>query len=282
MKTKWIWFLFIVFLFSLNGFAEEGVPCHESPQNAPSAPSTSSDSSPSNSPVSVPPSTGPVTGEPTNVKDQMGLTLNPPSGGTGGSATDPNLVGVGLPKVDNFGLIYGNDIAAKYLRLWQQMVQMKAKENADINEKVRRATWEKNSGLGHAREQFNKSRDQFLEELKEERAANDVYDKAVGEMSEWDMKKWTTEARQTNAEVGSKEWYDTIEENIKLDKQKPDMVKAMEKGWDKVLEARDGKEQARHNMQADLKRIDAAMDQYRGMEARYDATQHAPIPQPQR
>ncbi|MDP2600678.1 MAG: hypothetical protein Q8P84_08120 [Deltaproteobacteria bacterium] len=211
----------------------------------------------------------------------MGLTLNPPGGGKGGSATDPNLVGVGLPKVTNFGLIYGNDIAAKYLQMWQRMVQIKARENADINEKVRRATWEKNSGLEHAREQFDKSRNQFLEELKEERAANDVYDKAVGDMSDWDREKWTTEARQRNAEVGSKEWYDMIEKNMQLDKQKPDLVKAMEKGWDKVLEARGEKEQSRNKMQADLNRIDAAIDQYKGMEARYDASQHAPIPQPQ-
>lgn len=279
MKAKWICSLFTAFLFSWNGFAEEGVPCPDSPQNAPSAPSTSSPST-STGP-SAAPSTGTTT-DPTTVKDQMGLTLNPDGAGKKGSVTDPNLVGVSLPKVDKFNLIFGNDLAGQYVRFLNYLKQLDtAKKEAKMNERVRMASWEKNSGLDHAKEQFDKTNKRLEEVSKKSEIAEDKAYEAMEDYSKWERQRDLYNRDLRDLEQGSQRWYDTLEKSMKWEKQEPQLKQARQDAWNHFRESKKEADAVKQETHADLNRVNQAMDSYKNMEANYRASRDVPTPKPQ-
>lgn len=270
---------FVLLLISICGFAGEEVPCPETPKETPSAPSEPSDSH-----VSTPPS---ETGG--NVKDQLGGTLNPDQGGGGKDGVGTlNIGGGGDGKkspdqlTSNFLKDFKVDpwMWRGYLKYISEMsALLKSREEAKMNEYVRKAAWENQSGLTHARERYDQARQKHSEVYNKYWDAERKASEAISASSDLERRMHNTKLYLEHAPT--EERRDNLRQEIKeLEKEEKILDSARHETWEQRNEAMDKHREVWKEMGDRGKDVEQAFSRYQQMEVNYESNKNASIPKP--
>lgn len=267
----------LVFLLAVgtNGWADH---CNE---NAPSKPPEAPAESPSPSP-STGPSTAPSTpslGEPSSTKDQLGLTLNP---GTGGGSTVSDMM-QGDKKsggeTKTFGPKEFNQLMRTLIAEYNKADKAREKriQNAQIVE-----GWKKGSGWNEAKGNLDEAHERYDKALRTYHAVvqpkvnfdQDVLQTIKGDLHYFQKHYRENPAASRGERQKREEHLRTLEGAARLTEE--DIQKKLEQPPNRKIQAE--RDAARQNLEAAQNEFEAANQRMDRLEARWKEEKRTPIP----
>lgn len=277
----------VALVFGTQVFADCGQP-HESGQTGSTDSGSSSTGSGSTTGNSV--STSPTGGGSLTTEQHLGATFDPAAQGAGkDGALGPSTFNSG-----GGGRKTPEELDAQFLKnfkvdpfMWRSSVKyikemsdlLKAREEARINEAVRKGSLENASGLTHARERYKQTKEKSLEAYNKYWDAERKVSNAISARSRWDERQRNAEIRSQRAPT--EEMREAAKQELKsLEGEKEGLSETMQSALKERVQAdKVYRELFKQEMER-MNEVSKAMERYQQMEAHYNDAIRATPPQP--